>query len=157
MLNLGVPSVAPIIAGLAAASAEPSNQFNGLLNFLSHYLWALPFSASIFSISLSIASMILGMVVPKGVPGKLLSGAYLTTGPSLALLSVSTSVAMAPPIWVTYIIPVMLPMSAWAYYKSLGPLEDNEMKPSDEPNQVEDEIWAMGIRAQRNDAIQSLE
>ena len=154
MQRLGVLSVASIIVCLSAALAEPSNQFNGLLGCLSDYLWVFPFSASIISISLSIVNMILGVVVPRGVPGKLLSGAYLMTGPSLALLGISISIGMAAPIWVTFVIPTMLPMSAWAYYKSLGPLEDNEMRTTDEPDQVEDEIWSTEIR---NNAVKSLE
>ena len=96
------------------------------------------------------------MMIPPGVPGRLLSGAYLMTGPSLALLSVSTSLGMAAPVWVTCVIPAVLPISALAYYRSLGPMEDDEIEATGEIEQVEDENWATEISVQPNDAVLSV-
>jgi len=65
-------------------------------------------------------------------------------GPSLALLSISTSFGFAIPTWVTCATPLLLPMAAWAYYRLSGPLEDDSVGISKEHEQTTDWIWAGG-------------
>ena len=103
-------------------------------------LWVLPFSVSIASTSLLLADVLLGNSVQFSVPRRILSGAYLMNGPSLALLSISTSFGFATPTWVTCATPLLLPMAAWAYYRLLGPLEDDSVGISKEHEQTADWI-----------------
>jgi hypothetical protein len=63
---------------------------------------------------------------------------------------------MAAPVWVTCVIPAVLPISALAYYRSLGPMEDDEIEATGEIEQVEDENWATEISVQPNDAVLSV-
>jgi len=79
-----------------------------------------------FSISLLLANLILGSVMPGGVPKRLLSGAYLMNGPSMALLTVSPLLGIPTPTWVNCVTPATLLVSAWAYYLSLGPPEGDD-------------------------------
>jgi len=147
--------VACVIAGLLVLAAELPSWSTGLLDCLPRNLWVLPFSVTIISISLLVGNFFLGGLAPVGFPGKLLSLAYLSTGPSLAIMGVLATLGAVIPAWVDYVTPALLPMSAWAYYKSLGPLEEDGTGISGAYRQAEYEIWAMGIGLHSSGVVQS--
>lgn len=150
--KLGWVSVASLFASILVAVLETPSRASELLVAWSRYLWVLPLSVTISSISLLVANLVLGSVVPTGVPRKLLSGAYLMNGPSMALLSASTLLGIATPAWVEYVTPAILLMSAWAYYLSLGPPEEDDTSISRERLRVEDEIWGERAGARSTEA-----
>jgi len=84
----------------------------------------LPLSVSIASILVLIANVALDRARTFTIPSRVLTGAYLACGPSLAALGLSTSVGMASPVWLELSSPVLLPLAAWAYYHSIGKTED---------------------------------
>ena len=157
MRKLGWLSVASVIGTLLVAATEPSSGSNGLLNCLPRSLWVFSFSCSIVSISLLVGNLVLGRLASVGFPGKLLSWAYLSIGPSLALLSVSTWLGIAMPAWVSYVSPAILPLSAWAFYRSLGPLEEGGPGTFNENDQAENENWITGIGPHPSGAVQNLQ
>lgn len=137
-------SVALLFAALFVAAAA-SNESNALPSSWFGYLWVLPLSVVVVTVSLLVANLVLGSIVPIGVPSRVLSGAYLVNGPSIALLSVSTSLGMATPAWVSCVTPAILLTSAWAYYRSLGPVEEEGPSISKTQQWTQDEVWVMGI------------
>jgi hypothetical protein len=154
--KLGWLFVASLCASILVSAAETSNRFSALIAFWPRYFWVLPFSVTISSVSLLIANLILGPVA-VGVPRKLLSGAYLTNGPSLALLSVSTSLGVPTPTLVAYVTPAIVLASAWAFYRSLGPADEDGISISEEHQQIEYETWVKSIGEQATGGVQSLE
>jgi len=155
--KLGWVSVAWVFASLFLAAVETSNEFNALLDSWYRYLWILPFSFTISSIFLLLVSLIISSIVPTCVPRRLLSGAYLMNGPSIALLSASTSLGIATPAWVNYVTPALMLTSAWAYYRSLTPLEEDGVSGSKERHQTEDTTWVNRIGAWSARGVQHLD
>ena len=156
MRKLGWLSIAFVIAGplvAVALSGEP----DGVLEGISRSLWVLAFSASIISISLLVVNLGLDRVAPVSLSLKHLSWAYLSIGPSLSPLSIAATLGIPTPAWVEDVAPVILPMSALAFFKSLGPLEEKAPGTSKEFEQAEAEIWAMVNGVDPSGSAQNLE
>lgn len=116
----------PLLTATLFVLVESSNELDGPLTYLCSHMWVLLLSSTIVSISLLVSGLLLGRKVPVCASEGLLTGAYLMVGPSLALMGLSTSLGITAPPWLDYVTPAMLPASAWAYYRSLAPSEDDE-------------------------------
>ena len=88
---------------------------------LSRIWWILILSAASVSLVVLTLAPLLSYVGVKTIPARLLSALYLFCCPSLAVLSLPSSLSpsAAPPAWVGFAVPAMLLTSAWAYYCSL--------------------------------------
>jgi len=157
MRKLGWMSVVFVSASTLVAAVVSSGESYGVLNGLSRSIWVLPFSSSIISISLLVGSLGLNRLAPVGLSVKHLSWAYLSIGPSLALLSMAASLGIPTPALVGFVAPAMLPISAWAYYHSLGPSEEAGLGASRGFDLAEPEIWAAVDAADLGGPVQNLE
>jgi len=61
------------------------------------------------------------------------------------------------PAWVDYAAPAILPISAWAFYQSLGPSEEKGLGTSREIDPAETEIWATRNAADSGGYVKNLE
>ena len=110
---------------LSLLTVRSQLQVGGFLVGTFRSLWILPLSVLTASICVLIANAERGHGQTARIPMRFLSGAYLTCGPSLALLDLSNSFGIPSPVWVELITPVLLPVAAWAYYQSLESPEES--------------------------------
>ena len=155
MRKLAWLSIPLLPACLFALGGSPS-VFNAPLNYVLSHWWIFPFSSSIASVSLLIAGLLVRKRVPVCLPRRLLSGAYLMVGPSLASLSFSAYLGVASPQWLGLVTPALLPMSAWAYYRSLGPSEEDGDDFTGKAKQEGDKNWGKSFAASFDDGCLSL-
>ena len=94
--------------------------------------WILPLGVALASLALLAGSLVLGRVLVRRIPARLVSTLYLLCCPSLASLSLpaSLSPATAPPGWVVLAAPGMLLTTAWAHYRWLKYFDEREEGPS---------------------------
>lgn len=90
--------------------------------------WILPFTVATVSLVILTGSVVLGRFIVGRIPSKLPSALYLVSCPTLAVLSLPTSlpVVTVPPLWVGYAAPALLLTSAWVHYRSLKYSDANE-------------------------------
>jgi len=94
---------------------------------LIHLWWVFPLCAFGASNVVLVSSLAFSRGPARRSSTNLLTGSYLACGPSLALLGLAPSLGLSAPDWVGIVASSLLPMSAWAYYQSLEPQDDERM------------------------------
>ena len=88
---------------------------------LFRYWWIIPWIASLASLIMLGVNLTLRDGFRTKVPARFVSGAYLANGPSLAAVGLSTGLEGGAPSWTVWAIPLLVALSALAYYRSLPP------------------------------------
>jgi len=98
--------------------------------------WIFPLAASSGSLVVLATATVLRLAQRENKPTRILTGAYLVSGPSMATLGLSSLLPFRSscPTWVGPTMLVLLLSSAWIYYRSSG--DSDEKDPDFQPGSL---------------------
>ena len=120
--------VLAVLLALILAMRELLPELDVVAVGLAQNWWVLPLAASLISIVVLATATALGLARMGGKPASILTGAYLTSGPSMAALGLASFLPFStqPPIWAGSLTLVLLFGSAWIYYRSLNDSDEEK-------------------------------